>query len=558
MPIMQTLLQTPNVSPFISMKVLDGHLIKGGNTPVDLQGVRVLPEYCFYYTFYNGQNKVGFINANNITLINNPQTFGYCFFQNYNVVETGINNVQVIMNAVRAFDGYCYQCSSLQTTGLSNLSEINSSNYAFDSAFEGCTSLTDPELYNLVKIYNSDSAFYKAFKGCTNIKTARFNKLKYITIKDDALYYMFSGSGIENIYFPSFRAEENEDGVFTYLLSSVSNCTVHFYKNDMATMSGWYDVTSGMGGTNTTVLFDLGVNATVSIPSGYSVFANGNDITSETTFDFREGENDIIYITPNNEIGYYVFVADSTTTAFVLDTTGISYNTFQCTSNLPNATYSVYAKKGTTTVAITNIPNNTFYCATGFDLHVLAETSSPWYYTEPIDTTSAASSTFNFEFVPYTEEVIDTSNFLTSITGDTDYASVDTTNNQLLYHYPTNAAWSGSVQIALNVPVGTTAILVTTRSYVSSEANYDFGYLALGTARANPQPTNNDVKNGTIANGGYLFRQSGQYNVMTDVSYKETNATYNVLTVGYAQDRDLKGTNTLYVEPITIKYLQGA
>ncbi len=557
MPIMQTLLQTPNVSPFIPMQVVDGRLVKGGNTPVDLRGVSYVSDFAFYWAFYKGKQKVGFINSDNLQLVNEPRCFQNCFLNDVELVDPGLNNVKNVTNASNAFESYCENCTSLLRTGLDNLESVYGSNYCFAAAFYGCTALTDPGLHSLVEIKFGSNTFAGAFRGCTNIKTAKFEKLKYLSSSSD-FYNIFHSTGLENLYFPSFRAEENEADTMEDVLGGVTGCTVHFYKNDMATMSSWQSIINGLGGTNTTVLFDLGVNATVSIPSGYSVFANGNDITSETTFDFREGENDIIYITPNNEIGYYVFVADSTTTEFVLDTTGISYNTFQCTSNLPNATYFVYAKKGTTTVAITNIPNNTFYCATGFDLHVLAETSSPGYYTEPIDTTSAASSTLNFEFVPYTEETIDTSNFLTSITGDTDYASVDTTNNQLLYHYPTNAAWSGSVQIALNVPAGTTAIVITTRAYVSSEANYDFGYLALGTARANPQPTNNNVKNGTIANGVYLFRQSGQDNVMTDVSYKETNATYNVLTVGYAQDRDLKGTNTLYVEPITIKYLQGA
>ena len=557
MPIMQTLLQTPNVSPFIPMQVVNGRLTKGGNTPVDLQGCTSIISYAFNYAFYLGLQKVGFVNFN-IKNIQGDSVFAHCFQNCSYLVESGVHSIETIIGS-SALDSYCNGCNLLTNTGLENLKKIEGS-YATRLAFWSCVALQETSLNNVENI-KGQRCCYRMFGNCTGITSATFNKLEYV-YGIDAMEEMFYHSGITSLYFMAFNSDYGYLGdPFTKLLTGVSNCTVHFYKYEQNQMSDWNSVVNGMGGTNTTILFDQGITATVSIPSGYKVIANGIDITNESTFDFREGNNEIIYVTPNNEIGNYTFVADQTTTSFVLEIpSGVSYRTFTCTSNLASATYSVTAKfEKRAEFTLNNISNNVFYCMTGYQLHVVAETSEQGYFVDPIDTTSAQSKTLTFTFMSIIgTDVYDTSNFLSSITGDTSYASVDTTNNQLLYHYPNDANWTGSVQIALNVPAGTTAIMITTRAYVSSEANYDFGYLALGTARANPQPTYQNVKNGTIANGVYLFKQSGTNNVMTDVSYKTLDATQNVLTVGYAQDGTLKGTNTLYVEPITIKYLQGA
>jgi hypothetical protein len=52
----------------------------------------------------------------------------------------------------------------------------------------------------------------------------------------------------------SFGSYTNQ---FADMLSGVTGCTVHFPSNLQAVIGSWSDVTSGFGGTNTTVLFDL-------------------------------------------------------------------------------------------------------------------------------------------------------------------------------------------------------------------------------------------------------------------------------------------------------------
>ena len=53
------------------------------------------------------------------------------------------------------------------------------------------------------------------------------------------------------------------------MLDGVTGCTVHFPSNIQSVIGSWASVTSGFGGTNTTVLFDL--PATVTLTGANSV-----------------------------------------------------------------------------------------------------------------------------------------------------------------------------------------------------------------------------------------------------------------------------------------------
>ena len=308
----------------------------------------------------------------------------------------------------------------------------------------------------------------------------------------------------------------------------------------------------GFDGSGTTVLFDQGATVSISVPAGYTVYINGTNVTSLSTTTLWIGDNEVVSVSPDGKIGRYDFVATDTTTSFVFDPTQITYNEFTITSNQPGATYTAKASTDDVLNIVATVDaNNKVYCSAGLSLIVSGTLSG--YYAEPVTQSTDTSGTITLSFEAVLGvTVYSPSDLLSEVTGDTAYASEDTDNDLFLYHYSVSATWAGSVQLQLTPPAGTTKIVISTRAYVSSEKDWDFGFISLGTARVTPSHTN--IKNGTIANGVYLFRQSGPNNTMTPVNYECTDPTQTVLTLGWGQDGGLVGTNTLYVEPITVIY----
>jgi hypothetical protein len=99
------------------------------------------------------------------------------------------------------------------------------------SAFFGCTGLTSIDLSSLT-IVSGGQAMNFAFQGCSLLQTLSFPSLNS----------------------NSFGSNTNQ---FNNMLSGVKGCTVHFPSNLQSVIGSWTSVTSGFGGTNTTVLFDL-------------------------------------------------------------------------------------------------------------------------------------------------------------------------------------------------------------------------------------------------------------------------------------------------------------
>ena len=469
------------------------------------------------------------------------------------LTSTGLSSLKVIAGQ-RACEQMFYGCTGLTGIGLDNLESISGTIAAYQM-FQNCTGLTTA-IFTKLKEINKDACYY-TFDNCTNLVTASFPKLKDLTNANTGLEKMFSKcTSLQNVYFymltpASFGGFTNQ---FKDMLSGCSNVTVHFPKQIQSTIGSWSDVTNGFGGTNTTVLFDLGVNVTISVPAGYTVYVNGTDVTNLSTLDIYEGDNEIVSVSSDGKVGKYNFVATSSTTAFVFDPTQITYNEFTITANESGATYTAsVATDWISGIVATVDANNKVYCSAGCELTIYGTLSG--YIADPVTQATTTSGTIAITFVAGSSVVYNPSDLLSAITGDTSYASEDTINNLFLYNPTTTASWNGSVQLQLTVPAGTTKIKIVTGAYVSSEVNYDFGFISLGTQRATPTYT--QIKNGTgLPDGAYLFKQSGTSNVMTPVSYETTNSTLDMLNIGWGQDSSVAGTNTLYIQPITVFYYQ--
>lgn len=126
----------------------------------------------------------------------------------------------------------CENFTNLEKVDLSNLESGSISRM-----FKGCTALTDINLSKLSNIaytyaLGGSNAQGGTFSGCTSLTTLSFPSLTST----------------------SFGSYTNQ---FNAMLKGVTGCTVHFPSNLQSVIGSWSSVTSGFGGTNTTVLFDL-------------------------------------------------------------------------------------------------------------------------------------------------------------------------------------------------------------------------------------------------------------------------------------------------------------
>lgn len=245
-------------------------------TSVQDIGENVLRNFC-YITFKRLSNIKTAVFPN-LTSISGNHAMEYAFSY-----VTGLTNID-LSNLTTVSGGYAMQyafqgCTGLTgTLDLSSLTSVSGSS-AMTSAFQGCTGLTSVDLSNLTKIQNMSSLF----KGCTSLTNVDFSSVNSTTSSNtsifenctsltsfsfpalsnlsayQALQYDFKGcTSLTTLSFPALASVgSNYQNQFYNMLQGVTGCTVHFPSNLQSVIGSWSDVTSGFGGTNTTVLFDL-------------------------------------------------------------------------------------------------------------------------------------------------------------------------------------------------------------------------------------------------------------------------------------------------------------
>ena len=152
-----------------------------------------------------------------------------------------------------AFNG----CTSLTSVTFPSLTTV-SGDRALHNAFRDCTSLTSVDLSSLTTVSGS-SAMDATFNGCTSLTSVTFPSLTTVN-NNVAMSSIFKGCrSLTTLSFPSLNSNSFGSYVnqFTRMLDGVTGCTVHFPSNLQSVIGSWSSVTSGFGGTNTTVLFDL-------------------------------------------------------------------------------------------------------------------------------------------------------------------------------------------------------------------------------------------------------------------------------------------------------------
>lgn len=207
-----------------------------------------------YQAFYYAFNSSGLVSADfsNVTNLTGNSAFRSSF------TNTPLESFEMnyVTSASQNSFANCFdRCSNLTYFSMSGLEDCGFA--ALSYVCNGCQALTHFDLSNL-KVLSGASAFFGAFRNCKSLTTCSFPSLTTINGNGDFVNCWRDASNISSIYFNSLTTvTSTQTNAFMSALAGVDGCTVHFNSSVQATIGTWANVTSGMGGTNTTILFDL-------------------------------------------------------------------------------------------------------------------------------------------------------------------------------------------------------------------------------------------------------------------------------------------------------------
>ena len=255
-------------------------LQNGASTVINLNGITDIGKRVLYYAYNEDLNITTMPDFSSLVQISGQDA---CYGTFYGC--TGLTGV-VNMGSVRNISGSSgcnstfSNCSGITGVNLGSLEYIGSQNgcqYMFtndtgitsvnlgsliriyasgaDSMFASCTGITSLDLSSLVDVSNNGCMSMCSY--CLNLATVDVSHLCKLGTSN-SLNYAFVGTALTSISFPNLiYSTLSYNNSFNNMLQGVTGCTVHFPAEWQTTMSTWSSVTSGFGGTSTTVLFDL-------------------------------------------------------------------------------------------------------------------------------------------------------------------------------------------------------------------------------------------------------------------------------------------------------------
>ena len=216
--------------------------------------IRLVTQSCCQYMFSGCPNITSF-SCPKLIMINGSSSLGYAFETCSGLTSVSLPNLEYI-TGINACNYMCQKCPNLVSCDLSFLFYAGATYSVMQNMFYNDTSLTTVNLNNLT-ILSGQQTLLNTFYGCTSLTTFSFNRL--CVTPSNSLQNTFQGcTGLTSLSFPNLAySNKVVNGAFNNTLSGVTGCTVHFPAEWQTDMSSWSYITNGMGGTNTTVLFDL-------------------------------------------------------------------------------------------------------------------------------------------------------------------------------------------------------------------------------------------------------------------------------------------------------------
>lgn len=211
----------------------------------------------FQNAFYNCQYLTT-VDLSGVQSILGSSTFSSAFYGDTALTNVDLSNLQTI-NGNSACSAMFQNCTALQSIDLSSLTQISRSS-SCSNMFNGCTNLSTVDLSGLTTM--TDQSCNYMFKGCSSLTSFTFDSLNNLQYANGSLNYMFQNcTSLTTLSFPALTATSFNNGNYTNqfnnMLSGCSDVTVHFPAVVQSIIGSWSSVTSGFGGTNTTVLYDL-------------------------------------------------------------------------------------------------------------------------------------------------------------------------------------------------------------------------------------------------------------------------------------------------------------
>ena len=190
-----------------------------------------------------------------VTTITGNSSFNNTFKNCTKLISFDFSNLTTITGASAL--SYCFANTSVTTCSFPEL--VNVQSYGLQNVVSNCLSLTSVSLPKLTTIGNY--GLYNAFSGCTNLTTVTFPKLTNLSGQFGLSSTFSNCTSLTTLSFPALTASSfgSYSSQFNNMLSGCSGVTVHFPYTIYSTIKDWASVSVGFGGTNTTILYDIGM-----------------------------------------------------------------------------------------------------------------------------------------------------------------------------------------------------------------------------------------------------------------------------------------------------------
>lgn len=240
----------------------------------EFSNVTSIADYGLSRVFSDNSNVSGTVNFSNVTTIGNYGMEGA--FYNTGISGTldlsslttighaglanafmGANITGVNLSSLTTVPSYTLN-GTFANNNITGALDLSSITFIDDSGmsecFAGNSGITSVDLSSLQSIYSRGLS--NAFFG-TQITSITFDSLVNIDFSGMESFGR-SMTSLQSLYFPAITSSTVQDYSFEMMLDWESNgVTVHFPSNMQSTMENWSSVSSGFGGRNTVILFDL-------------------------------------------------------------------------------------------------------------------------------------------------------------------------------------------------------------------------------------------------------------------------------------------------------------
>lgn len=238
--------QVPTTAPahYIEKSVdANGKLNNNTQNFMSFAGVTDIGDRVCFYSYYSN-NSITSANFGSLTTITGTSACSY-MFDSSNVSSVDLSNLTTITGTNAC--SYMFNYSNVSSVDLSNVTTITG--YRCCENMFNHTKISNLNLHSLVTVGEQSLANF-----CSNtplLTNVDLSSLK--TVGTKGLRYAFlSDTNLQTLSFPSLTTVAADS--FQAMLNNVTGCTIHFPSNLSGTTG--LDSTT-IGGTNTTVLFDL-------------------------------------------------------------------------------------------------------------------------------------------------------------------------------------------------------------------------------------------------------------------------------------------------------------